>query len=206
MSIRTTVYVLVGLVAVCTIAYVQIAKSDTSQDAPLTDCDKYAANSLDPRAKGIGISFEKIDPKLAIPACADALRRYPKTSRFIFQLGRAYLSNEDYTKAFGLFSEAANQGDAFAQNALGVMYTNGLGVEKNYEQALAWYRKAADQGNEFSKKQVEIISATIVMNKYNDVAAQPEAHPTATTGNQSNVLHRAVVWVIFSQFRSPDCC
>ena len=156
MSIRTTVYVLIGLVAVCTIAYVQIAKSDTSQDAPLTDCDKYAANSLDPRAKGIGTAFEIIDPKLAIPACTDALRRYPKTSRFIFQLGRAYLSNKEYTKAFGLFGEAANQGDAFAQNALGVMYTNGLGVEKNYVQALAWYRKAADQGNEFSKKQVEM--------------------------------------------------
>jgi TPR repeat protein len=84
------------------------------------------------------------------------LMRYPKTSRFQFQLGRTYLSNKDYSKALDWFGKAADQGDAFAQNGLGVMYTNGLGVEKNYVQALAWYRKAADQGNEFSKKQVEM--------------------------------------------------
>jgi hypothetical protein len=80
MSIKTVVYVLIGLVAGCTSVYAQNAKTETSQDAPLTDCDKYAANSLDPRAKGMGIDFEKIDPKLAISACTDALSVCPESS------------------------------------------------------------------------------------------------------------------------------
>jgi hypothetical protein len=92
-----------------------------------------------------------------------------------------------------LFGKAADRGDAFAQNALGVMYTNGLGVEKNYEQALAWYRKAADQGNEFSKKQVDIISAAIVMKKYNNVAAHRGGNLTATTGHQSTASSNAEI-------------
>jgi type II secretion system protein G len=42
--------------------------------------------------------------------------------------------------------EKAERGDASAQSQLGVMYWNGLGVEKNYPEALKWLRKAADQG------------------------------------------------------------
>jgi hypothetical protein len=41
----------------------------------------------------------------------------------------------------------AEQGDAFAQYQLGVMYYNGSGVAQNYAEALRWYRKAAEQGN-----------------------------------------------------------
>jgi tetratricopeptide (TPR) repeat protein len=166
----------------------KIAETETSQDAPLTDCDKYAANSLDPRAKGMGIDFEKIDPKIAIPACIDALGRYPRISRFQFQLGRAYLNHKDYAKALVWFRKAADQGDAFAQNGLGVMYTNGLGVEKNYVQALAWYQKAADQGNEFSKKQIDTVNAAINLNqKPSDVAAQFRDYLAGTSDNQSTV-------------------
>ncbi|HET9031575.1 MAG TPA: tetratricopeptide repeat protein [Dokdonella sp.] len=40
----------------------------------------------------------------------------------------------------------AEQGDAAAQNDLGVYYTNGNGVAKNEAVAAKWYRKAADQG------------------------------------------------------------
>lgn len=40
----------------------------------------------------------------------------------------------------------ANQGDASAQNDLGLMYAAGQGVPQNYEQAAIWYAKAANQG------------------------------------------------------------
>ncbi len=39
----------------------------------------------------------------------------------------------------------ANQGDAKAQNDLGFMLLNGLGVKKNYEEAAKWIKKAAEQ-------------------------------------------------------------
>jgi len=42
--------------------------------------------------------------------------------------------------------KAAEQGDALAQNLLGVMYVSGQGELKDEQQAVAWFRKAAEQG------------------------------------------------------------
>ena len=46
----------------------------------------------------------------------------------------------------GWYRKAADQGYAAAQNNLGVMYADGLGVPRDHAVALSWYRKAADQG------------------------------------------------------------
>ena len=54
----------------------------------------------------------------------------------------------DYAAAMRLLQPLANQGMAIAQNSLGVMYANGRGVPRDYEQAAMWYRKAADQGDD----------------------------------------------------------
>jgi TPR repeat protein len=40
---------------------------------------------------------------------------------------------------------AALRGDAATQNALGVMYTKGVGVRRNFPRAEYWFKKAADQ-------------------------------------------------------------
>lgn len=45
------------------------------------------------------------------------------------------------------YKDAAEQGNAEAQNSLGLMYYNGEGVEKNYTEAVKWFRKAAELGN-----------------------------------------------------------
>ena len=42
--------------------------------------------------------------------------------------------------------KAAQNGNAAAQNSLGVCYANGQGVTQSYTEAVKWYRKAADQG------------------------------------------------------------
>ncbi|PKQ70984.1 tetratricopeptide repeat protein [Aeromonas sobria] len=42
--------------------------------------------------------------------------------------------------------DAAEQGNAEAQNQLGEMYGNGLGVEQDEQLSMAWFRKAAEQG------------------------------------------------------------
>ncbi|MDD5376052.1 tetratricopeptide repeat protein, partial [Acidithiobacillus sp.] len=47
----------------------------------------------------------------------------------------------------GGYRKAAAQGDAGAENNLGVAYNYGNGVDKNFSRAVYWYRKAADQGN-----------------------------------------------------------
>jgi len=41
----------------------------------------------------------------------------------------------------------AEQGDAQAQNSLGVRYDTGQGVPQNYAEAIKWFRMAAEQGD-----------------------------------------------------------
>ncbi|HEZ1322620.1 TPA: sel1 repeat family protein [Neisseria meningitidis] len=42
--------------------------------------------------------------------------------------------------------QAAEQGDADAQNNLGAMYVEGQGVRQDDTEAVRWFRQAADQG------------------------------------------------------------
>ncbi len=41
----------------------------------------------------------------------------------------------------------AEQGEAYAQLNLGLLYSRGEGVPKDFMEAAAWYRRAAEQGN-----------------------------------------------------------
>ncbi|KAG0195682.1 hypothetical protein BGX33_002806 [Mortierella sp. NVP41] len=49
---------------------------------------------------------------------------------------------------------SASLGDKDAQVALGDMYRDGRGVEKDYQAAMDWYLKAADQGDPVGQRQV----------------------------------------------------
>jgi len=51
------------------------------------------------------------------------------------------------SRPFKWFRKAAEQGDSRAQLYLGLCYSNGTGVEKDYAEAVNWVRKAAEQGN-----------------------------------------------------------
>ncbi|OCG00893.1 SEL1-like repeat protein [Gilliamella sp. wkB112] len=68
--------------------------------------------------------------------------------------GQLYLAEvyyhcfEDFTQAFNIFKELAQQGDVESQSWLGYLYLNGEGVAKDIEQANYWYKLAAEQGNE----------------------------------------------------------
>jgi TPR repeat protein len=53
----------------------------------------------------------------------------------------------DYATALQMWHERADNGDAVAQNYLGVHYHLGLGVARDYEQAAKWYAAAAENGN-----------------------------------------------------------
>jgi TPR repeat protein len=52
----------------------------------------------------------------------------------------------DYATAMQRLRPLADQGNAIAQVSLGLMYSEGQGVQQDYAAALSWYRKAADQG------------------------------------------------------------
>jgi len=53
----------------------------------------------------------------------------------------------DYETALKHLQPLADQGDAVAQDRLGLMYEMGSGVPRDYVQAYKWYSKAAEQGN-----------------------------------------------------------
>lgn len=55
--------------------------------------------------------------------------------------------NGDYEKARLLWLELAEQGDAEAQNYLGIIHYLGLGTSKDYKKANAWYERAAKAGH-----------------------------------------------------------
>ena len=54
---------------------------------------------------------------------------------------------QDFTKAMEFYQKAAELGDAAALNAIGDMYSLGLGTEKNDQTAFEYYMKAADAGD-----------------------------------------------------------
>jgi TPR repeat protein len=63
-----------------------------------------------------------------------------------FQDGLNALDKEDYKTAFNEFLPLAEQGDVDAQNKIGALYANGLGVIEDDKEAVKWYTKAAEQG------------------------------------------------------------
>jgi TPR repeat protein len=112
----------------------------------VTDCDRYAASEFDKEAPVKGTPFAKIDPKVAIPACIDAVAKAPDSVRLNFQLGRAYDAKKEFPRAREFFLKAAEGHFALAQVNLGSLYFNGQGVARDYAEAARWDRLAADQG------------------------------------------------------------
>ncbi len=53
----------------------------------------------------------------------------------------------DYETAFNLWVPLAENGDADAQNYLGILYYLGFGIQKDYKKALEWYELAARAGH-----------------------------------------------------------
>lgn len=97
--------------------------------------------------RGEGVAKDEAEALRLIDSAADqgltdALYSQGETY-FYGQFGRT----RDYPKAFAAFEKAAQDGHASAQNNLGVMLRDALGVSQDHQKAIAWFRKAALQGN-----------------------------------------------------------
>ena len=55
-------------------------------------------------------------------------------------------SDRDRTEAIRYYESAATQGHSLAQNRLGFVYENGLGVSRSMSIAIDWYKRSADGG------------------------------------------------------------
>lgn len=64
-----------------------------------------------------------------------------------FEDGNAAYDRMDYAAALRLWRPLADEGNVFAQTAMGMMYQTGKGVPQDLTEALRWYRLAAYQGD-----------------------------------------------------------
>ena len=58
----------------------------------------------------------------------------------------------DYEKAFYWYKQAATQGNTLAQDLIALMYDEGLGILKNYDQANYWYKTALSGYKEYAEQ------------------------------------------------------
>jgi len=59
---------------------------------------------------------------------------------------------QDYLEAVKWYHRAAEQGHAFAQSNLGVMYAKGAGVPQDYARAHMWFNIAASSGKDYARE------------------------------------------------------
>ena len=123
-------------------------KTIQSNNAPPQHlCDELAAHPWDFQHIGPALKFSSINANQAIDACKDAVNEYPKTPRFLFQLGRAYDANKQYHDAFKYYQQAAEYNYVAAQYHIGAMHFHGRSVSPDHVEAFKWVRKAAVQGH-----------------------------------------------------------
>jgi len=81
----------------------------------------------------------------------------PKTKSFL-RLGMLYEGEaikKDDVEAAKMYRQAAEMNDPEAQFRLGLMYEEGRGVEKNFDEAVFWYRKSSNRGYKFAQQKME---------------------------------------------------
>jgi TPR repeat protein len=75
-----------------------------------------------------------------------------------FEDGLAAYRRDDYATALKFWRPLAEQGDALAQNNLGVIYEFGLSVPQDIVQAHMWFWLAAAQGNKKAQKARDMVA------------------------------------------------
>ncbi|MGN6310152.1 MAG: caspase family protein [Xanthobacteraceae bacterium] len=118
-----------------------------TEAAKVQPCDELAAapDDADKHPKVPGITMEKIVAANAIAACMDAVNRFPTTSRFSYQLGRAFFAAQNYDDALTNYKKAFELGSVRALFTLGTTYDRGDGVERDPERARFYYEIAAQR-------------------------------------------------------------
>ncbi len=84
-----------------------------------------------------------------------------------FMLATIYYDNQYYKQAAEWYTKAAvqdnsddHQYSSDAQYNLGIMYVQGLGVERSDIKAISWFKKAAKNGNKDAQKILNNIGIT----------------------------------------------
>jgi TPR repeat protein len=85
--------------------------------------------------------------------------------------GMAAYNRGDYVPAMRVFRALAEQGNAKAQNVLGVMFRKGQGVPKNPARAHMWFSFAAKRGEAGAKAELREVSRTMTAQEISQAEA-----------------------------------
>ena len=89
--------------------------------------------------------------------------------------GMVAYNRGDYMPAIRLFRSLAEQGNAKAQNVLGVMFRKGEGVPKNPARAHMWFSFAAKRGEAGAKAELREVSRTMTAQEISQAEAMAKA-------------------------------
>ena len=89
--------------------------------------------------------------------------------------GMAAYNRGDYVPAIRLFRALAEQGNAKAQNVLGVMFRKGEGVPKNPARAHMWFSFAAARGDTKAKAELREVSRTMTREEISQAQEMAQA-------------------------------
>jgi TPR repeat protein len=81
----------------------------------------------------------------------------------------------DYVPASRVFRTLAEQGNAKAQNVLGVMFRKGEGVPRNAARAHMWFSFAAARGDAKAKAELRDVSRTMTREEISQAEAMARA-------------------------------
>jgi hypothetical protein len=89
--------------------------------------------------------------------------------------GMAAYNRGDYMPAIRLFRPLAEQGNAKAQNILGVMFRRGEGVPRNAARAHMWFSFAAKRGEAGARAELREVSRTMTREEISQAEAMARA-------------------------------
>lgn len=101
---------------------------------------------------------------LGVAAPAGAAPDNPELTRSLREQAAAYEHGEGVSKdpaqAVVLYCQAARMGDAEAQYALGWMYANGRGIQRNDSMAAGLFGLSAAQGHQYAQRMLAFLNTT----------------------------------------------
>ena len=86
--------------------------------------------------------FNQLSPERAIPACLNAINKYPGEARYKSGLGWAYYKKRDYKTAYNWIRRAADAGYPFAYLQLSEIYAGGRGVKRSRALQIRYLKRA----------------------------------------------------------------
>ena len=110
-----------------------------------------------------------------------------------FQKGLTAAEQGDFATALREWTPLAEQGIAFAQFNLGVMYEKGQGVSQDYKTAVKWYRLSTKQGNAAAQSNLGTMYGTGNGVRKDYVRAHMWYNIAARSGNKVASKNRDIV-------------